>query len=77
MGKRMCCTAVVQDMASGVSKRAHLKGCHFGPACLVVSFSVWVVPTQQVKLSIMLRIRQSSAKATGNIYRATMKESRY
>lgn len=44
-GKRKQCTAVVQDMASWVFRRAHLKGCHCQPACLLVGFSVWVLST--------------------------------
>lgn len=45
-GKRKCCKAVVQDMASGVSKRSYLEGSHCRPARLVAEFSAWVLPTR-------------------------------
>lgn len=45
-GKRKCCKAAVQDMASGVSKRSYLEGSLCRPARLVAEFSVWVLPTK-------------------------------
>lgn len=62
-GKRKHCTAVVQDMASGVFRTAHLKGCHCRPACLLVGFSVWVFSTIVSYSGYAENLSQSSAKA--------------
>lgn len=63
LGKRKHCTAALQDMAFEVFRRAHLKGCHCRPACLLAGFSVWVLSTIVTYSGCTENLSQSSTQA--------------
>jgi len=65
-GKRTHCAAGLQDMASEVFTRPHLKGCHCRPACLLVGSSVWLLSTIVSYSGYDENLSRSSAKA-GNV----------
>lgn len=66
LGMRKHCTSAVQDMAFEVFWRAHLKGCHCRPGCLLACAALWVLSTIVTYSGCTENLSQSSTQA-GNI----------